>query len=232
MALSTDEIVARVREVGACCIPDFLSASELEEAREALDRACAELGHGDQKAGERARLDGQHLMGYPGLARIFDHPRIIELSAILTAEPDPFLQETVANRYLPPVAALTAHVDENFGLVPPFMRVTWALFLDDIFADSGALQIVPGSHLLNYIDEIDPDKQPPTDEDVLNAEYVPIELKAGALILRASDLWHSVAPIHHLRRYVTGSYISRTRLSPWFKADLERQIAEQEAPSS
>jgi len=229
MSLSVDEIIATVRKEGVCCIPDFLTAAELADARADLDQACADLGHGDQEAGSRARLGGRILLDYPGLARIYNHPRTIALSAILTEDPAPFLQEIVANRYYPPVDALEAHLDEGYGLVPAFMRVTWALFLDDTTAESGALQVSPGTHWRNYVDENEPDKQPPTDEEIRDADYRAIELTAGTLVLRASDIWHCVKPIHHLRRYVTGSYISRTRLTPWFREDIAKQVAERDA---
>ncbi|MCJ8332287.1 MAG: phytanoyl-CoA dioxygenase family protein [Lentisphaeria bacterium] len=224
-----EDIINTVKETGACCIPDFLSESELQEAREDLDKACADMGFGDQKSGERARLDSPDLLSYPGIERIFNHPETKELAAMFTGDEDPFVQEVVANRYYPPFPPLDPHMDENFGLVPPFMRLTWALFLDDTTAESGALCYVPGSHLRNYVDDAEADKQPPTDDEVEHADYVPIPLTAGTLVLRASDVWHSVKPINHLRRYLTGSYISRTRLTPWFKKDIERIITERAA---
>jgi hypothetical protein len=227
--MSDEQIVDRVRKEGACCIPDFLTEAELAEARTDLDQACTDMGHGDQQPETRARLGDRSLLNYPGLARIYDHPRTIKLSAILTEDADPFLQEMVANRFYPPFDVMQPHLDEDFGLVPPFMRVTWALFLDDISAESGALQYAPGTHWRNYVDENDPDKLRPTQAEIQAADYVPIELSAGALILRASDVWHCVKPIHHLRRYVTGSYISRTRMTPWFKENVEKQIAERRA---
>jgi len=226
---TNETIIETVKEAGACCIADFLTESELHEAREDLDKACADMGYGDQKSGERARLDSPDLLSYPGIERIFNHPRTKELAELFIGEADPFVQEIVANRYYPPCPPLDPHVDENFGLVPPFMRLTWALFLDDTTAESGALCYVLGSHLRNYIDDTEPDKQIPTDDEVEHAIYTPIPLTAGSLIVRASDVWHSVKPINHLRRYLTGSYISRTRLTPWFKKDIERIIAERAA---
>ena len=174
-------------------------------------------------AGQRTRLAGAHLLNYPAIAAVFGHPDILKLSATLTGEPEPFLQEIVSNRYIPPHEGIKPHLDEDFGeLVPPFMRITWALFLDDISADSGALLISPGTHLRNYRSDAEPAKKSPTVEEVQGAPYEPIELKAGTLIVRASDVWHGVAPIRHLRRYITGSHTSRTRISNWMKEDLAR----------
>jgi hypothetical protein len=167
------------------------------------------------------------LLKYPGLARVYGHPRTIELSALITEEPKPFLQEIVANRYIPPHPGVPPHLDEDFGeLIPPLMRVTWALFLDDISPESGSLTYVPGTHWNNYIDRQEPDKATPAKEEVQRAEYIPISLKAGTLVLRAADVWHAVRPIHHLRRYITGSFSSRSRTSQWLKADMTRQLAE------
>ena len=227
MTPETQEIINTIRCEGVCLIPGLLSDTELEEARQDLTRAYAEAGKEVVDPGDRTRLSGPHLLNYPGLARVFGHPRIIELSARVTGEEQLFLQEIVANRYTPPHPGVHPHLDEDFGeLVPPFMRVTWALFLDNISAESGALTYVPGTHWNNFIDDRNPDKPTPTKEEVQEAEYVPIELEAGTLILRASDVWHAVRPIYHLRRYITGSFSRRSLTSRWLDDNLARQVKE------
>jgi hypothetical protein len=227
MTTETQTIVEAVRSEGVCLVPGLLSAEELEEARRDLTCACEETGKGGIEPGERTRVSGPSLLKYPGLARVYGHPRIIELSALITEEPKPFLQEIVANRYIPPHAGVSPHLDEDFGeLVPPLMRVTWALFLDDISPESGALTYVPGTHWRNYLDRQKPEKATPTKEEVQQAEYIPLGLQAGTLILRAADVWHAVRPIHHLRRYITGSYSSRSRTSQWLEENMARQIKE------
>ncbi|MDP6506280.1 MAG: phytanoyl-CoA dioxygenase family protein [Planctomycetota bacterium] len=221
---SKGEIIETVREKGLCCLPDFLTPSEIEETRQDFTRAFTDAGHENQQPGVRARLSGEHLLKYPCLARVYGHPRILELASRITEEPQPYLQEIVVNRYLPPHPGVGKHLDEDFNeLIPPFMRVTWALFLDDISAESGALTYAPGTHWNNYLDENIPGKKSPTNEEVAGAEYIPAELRAGTLILRASDVWHAVRPIHHLRRYITGSHCSRTRVSNWLKENVQKQ---------
>ncbi len=225
MTTETQAIVDSVRSEGVCLVPGLLTQEELEEARNDLTRACEDAGKGEITPGERTRVSGPWLMKYPGLARVYGHPRTIELSALITEEPMPFLQEIVANRYIPPHPGVPPHLDEDFGeLIPPLMRVTWALFLDDISPESGSLTYVPGTHWNNYIDPQEHDKATPTKKEVQQAEYIPITLTAGTLVLRAADVWHAVRPIHHLRRYITGSFSSRSRISQWLKADMARQL--------
>ena len=147
MTTETQAIVDSVRSEGVCLVPGLLTQEELEEARNDLTRACEDAGKGEITPGERTRVSGPWLMKYPGLARVYGHPRTIELSALITEEPMPFLQEIVANRYIPPHPGVPPHLDEDFGeLIPPLMRVTWALFLDDISPESGSLTYVPGTH--------------------------------------------------------------------------------------
>jgi len=225
MDIETENILETVRREGACLVNGLLTDDELEQAGQDLYRAFEAAGKGRIVPGERSRLSGPWLLKYPGLARVYGHPRIIELSALITEEPLPFLQEIVANRYIPPHPGVSPHLDEDFGeLVPPLMRVTWALFLDDISPESGALTYVPGTHWRNYIDVEFPEKTSPGKEEVQRSEYIPIGLKAGTLILRAADVWHAVRPIHHLRRYITGSYSRRSRTSQWLKENMSSQI--------
>ncbi|NKB71164.1 MAG: hypothetical protein GKR89_29180 [Candidatus Latescibacteria bacterium] len=226
---SKSEIVKTVKAEGVYCLPNLLSKNELDETRQDLGRACRDAGHEAYNAGERTRLSGEVLLKYPAIARVFSDPQILELCSSITEEPIPFLQEIVANRYIPPHPGIAPHSDEDFGeLVPPFMRVTWALFLDDISAQSGALLYAPGTHWHHYLSKDDPEKKSPTQEQIRTANYVPIELMAGTLILRAPEVWHAVAPIHHLRRYITGSYSSRNRVSSWLGKDIARLRAQRQ----
>lgn len=230
MAQSEREIIESIKVQGVCCLPNFLDEKELEETRRAVELACTDKGHGQHIAGQRTRLSGAFLLTYPAIARVFASRQIKKLCSKITEEPTPFLQEIVTNRYIPEHPGLSAHLDEDFGeLVPPFMRLTWALFLDDISAESGALLYAPGTHWNNYISAEDPDKQSPTAAEIRSATYVPIQLSAGTLILRAADVWHAVSPIHHLRRYITGSYSTRTRVSEWLKADIAKQTRDRRA---
>jgi len=216
-------IVKTVREEGAHCIPDFINEAELAEVRDALACALAETGHAEEIPGERSRLSGIELLRYPGLARVFYSSRIKAICTAILEEPEPFLIEIIANRYIPPHAGMHAHLDAPVDEpVPAFSRVTWALFLDDISADSGALLYAPGTHLDNFEDT---DTPPLTEQRIRDAAYVPIELSAGTLIVRSTDVWHAVAPIHHRRRYVTESYYSVSRQNPRMRADVAAERA-------
>ena len=116
------------------------------------------------------------------------------------------------NRYRPFHPGVGRHTDGKPGeLSPPFSIVSTQVFLDDIEIDSGALTYAPGSHILHY--ESATDHRPPTKEKIDVGNYVAEELKAGSVIFRLPEVWHAVNPIHRLRRYVTGTYTSRDRLS-------------------
>ena len=97
-----------------------------------------------------------------------------------------------------------------------------AVFLDDIWEESGALTYVPGSHKLHYEVPGNPGYESPSTEDINVDGYVPAELKAGSVLFRVPEVWHAVNPIHHLRRYVTASYSIRGRVSGL----MEQKIAE------
>jgi len=215
------EIVASTRERGIGILPGLLRDRELEEARAAFDQAFRDAGKGAPPPGTRDGLAGETLLQYPALVRLFAHPRILGIVAGVMEDPRPWIWHVNLTRYVPPYAGMAAHTDGWMGeLSPPFARQAMAVFLDDISAESGALTYVPGTHRLHYEAPGEPGRQPPTADEIAAGDYLPAVLTAGSVLFRVPEVWHAVNPIHHLRRYVTASFMGRGRLSP--KAEKAR----------
>ncbi|MCJ8330380.1 MAG: phytanoyl-CoA dioxygenase family protein [Lentisphaeria bacterium] len=135
-------------------------------------------------------------------------------------EDNPWFQKIAANRYTPPYSGIEKHSDGNPGTTgTAFSRLVATIFLDDISIDSGALNYVPGSHLLHF-DRDDPNYKSPTNEEILAGDFIPAELKAGSVLFRVPCVWHSVSPIKHLRRYISVSYTIRGPMSSWDMANV------------
>ena len=79
--------------------------------------------------------------------------------------------------------------------------------------EPGTRDSISGTALLHYEDPADPVRQAPTKEALEAGDSIPAVLKAGSVLFRVPEVWHAVLPIHHLRRYVTGSYAIRGRIS-------------------
>ena len=207
------KIVATVRSNGIAVLPGLLAEDELTEIRHQFDQAYLDTDKGPGEPGTRDSISGTALLHYPALANLFIHPRILVIvSAILNETP--WLWQLKTNRYTPEHPGVGKHTD-GFPdeISPPFTRQAMAVFLDDISPNSGALTYVPGTHKLHYEDPADPARQAPTKEAIEAGDYIPAVLKAGSVLFRVPEVWHAVLPIHHLRRYVTGSYAIRGRIS-------------------
>jgi hypothetical protein len=138
----------------------------------------------------------------------------------------PFLFESVANCYTAGHSGVVAHFDwEDFDApIPPFSSITWVVFLDDNRASTGALTYVPGSHWRHFEDETGAPGERRIREQMKAAEYTPIELTAGSLLVRVTEVWHAVTPVTCLRRYITGSYIRRSRVSVEMQRKRDAEI--------
>lgn len=135
------------------------------------------------------------------------------VSAMLN-EPTPWVWVVKTNRYTPEHIGVRKHTDGFLGeLAPPFTRQAMAVFLDDVDEESGALTYVPGTHLLHYQNDQNPNRVPPTQEDIDAGKYVPATPKAGDVVFRVPEVWHAVIPIFRMRRYVTASYSIRGQVS-------------------
>jgi hypothetical protein len=229
MNTEDEEVVAMARADGIAILTDLFDTDELTEIRRQFDQAYLDTGKGPGEPGRRDSISGEALLRYPALANLFIHPRILGIvSAILSAK-NPWLWQLKTNRYTPEHPGVGKHTDGFPGEIsPPFTRQAMAVFLDDISVSSGALTYVPGTHTLHYEDPSDSSRQAPSKEDIGVGNYIPAELKAGSVLFRVPEVWHAVIPIHHLRRYVTGSYATRGRVSQ-VMADKIKGVSEKRA---
>ena len=219
------EIVKTARENGVGIAHNLLTEEELSLGREAFDQVYLDLDKGPGKPGTRDSIWGEELLKSAALERLFSHPYIISIISGILDESRPFLQKMKTNRYTPFHQGVGRHTDGKLGeLSPPFSMVSTQVFLDDIEIDSGALIYVPRSHVLHYELAENPDHQPPTKEQIQVGDYVPTELKAGSVIFRLPEVWHAVNPIHHLRRYVTGTYTSRDCLNASMTENVDKVV--------
>jgi ectoine hydroxylase-related dioxygenase (phytanoyl-CoA dioxygenase family) len=218
------QLVDTLRRDGIAVLPDLLSADEVAAVRAEFDRSCLDAGKGLGDPGVRDGVSGDALLAYPSLAALFWHPRILSVVTAMLEQPTPWVWVLKTNRYTPDHDGVRRHTDGFLGeLSPPFSRQAMAVFLDDIDVDSGALTYVPGSHRLHFEDAGEPQRQPPTQEQIDAGDYVPASLKAGSVLFRVPEVWHAVNPIHRLRRYVTASYMSRGGVS----VEMERRAAKE-----
>ena len=168
-------------------------------------------------------------MSASALANLFIHPRILGIVSAILNDDNLWLWQLKTNRYTPEHPGVGKHTDGFPGEIsPPFTRQAIAVFLDDISVGSGALTYVPGTHKLHYEDPADSSRQAPSKEDIEAGNYIPAVLKAGSVLFRVPEVWHAVIPIHHLRRYVTGSYATRGKVSPMM-AEKIKGVSEKRA---
>ena len=209
------EIVATARASGIAVLPGLFNDGELEEIRRQFGQAYLDTGKGLGEPGTRDSISGETLLRYPALADLFIHPRILRIVSAILDDCNPWLWQLKTNRYTPEHPGVRKHTD-GFPdeISPPFTRQAMAVFLDDISIDSGALTYVPGTHKLHYEDPAEPSRRAPSKTAIAAGDYIAAELKAGSVLFRVPEVWHAVVPIHRLRRYVTGSYATRGRVSP------------------
>ncbi|MFT5365630.1 MAG: hypothetical protein ACI8V2_000570 [Candidatus Latescibacterota bacterium] len=205
-------LVETIRKNGIGVLRNLLSAQEVETVRTEFDQAHLDLGKGPGTPGVRDSLSGEALLAYPNLAALYSHPRIMNIISTMLNEPMPWVWVVKTNRYTPEHIGVRKHTDGFLGeLAPPFTRQAMAVFLDDVDEASGALMYAPGTHLLHFND--DPNRCPPTQEDIDAGDYIAATPKAGDVVLRVPEVWHAVIPIHRMRRYVTASYSVRGQVS-------------------
>ena len=210
-----EKIIATARSNGIAVLPGLFDNDELEEIRQHFDQAYLDHGKGSGEPGTRDSISGETLLRYPALSNLFIHPRILRIVSAILDECNPWLWQLKTNRYTPEHPGVRKHTD-GFPdeISPPFTRQAMAVFLDDISSDSGALTYVPGTHKLHYQDPAEPARRAPSKTAIEAGDYIAAELKAGSVLFRVPEVWHAVVPIHRLRRYVTGSYAVRGRVSP------------------
>ena len=185
--------VEAVREDGFALIPSVLSASEMGEAREALDRlqpfgldgsSWSELNQHFKCVFNRDRLWLSYV----------DRPGIIELAESLMGS-DCHIIGMTAWKSGPGYDGWRVHVDQVFVPVPesvftdrtfqlPVWICTAHFYLSDIAEDLCPTYIIPGSHKSG--------RKPDRGEEIWNGHSPePVLCKAGDVLFFRSEIWHS-----------------------------------------
>ena len=192
---ATDELLARYHEQGFVVLPGVLSASEIEDLREALQPYLdLELAGRNDFEGERTRRVYSLVGRGAVFERTAEHPAVLPLLDALL-QPGYLLTASQAICIDPGETPQPVHYDDVFYPLArprPAVSVSTIWALDDFSAVGGATEVIPGSHA--WGDERvaatygkTADGQPDRD---IEAELVPVEMPAGSLVLFAGTLLH------------------------------------------
>ena len=173
--------------------------------------------------GSRVFSGGDQLGLYPGLARLFMHPRVVKIVGAIMGEKLPFLQHMLADRYNVGHPGLWAHSDAGPEHAPPFERIATMIFLDDIGNPDPSLEYVPRSHIPYFLDSdfrvpskavlplpVGRDSYDEIHAAHAEGRFIPVNVPAGGCVFRVPATWHAVRPVNRLRRYITGRYLARS----------------------
>ncbi len=196
----TAGLAESVHEDGFALIPGVLSASEVGEAKEALDRlqpfgldgsSWSELNHHFKCVFNRDRL----WLSYA------DRPGIIELAESLMGSQCHIIGMTAwksgpgydgwrvhVDRVFVPlpesVFAVSGALEEDRAFQLPVLICTAHFYLSDVTEDLCPTYIIPGSHKSGR----KPDR---TEETWNNRPIEPVLCKAGDVLFFRSEIWHS-----------------------------------------
>jgi ectoine hydroxylase-related dioxygenase (phytanoyl-CoA dioxygenase family) len=176
-------------EHGLCLVAGVLDQTTLSTMHDELYKAAAS----DRARGREKKfgLDDEHddtnqrvwnvLSRNPVFVDLAEHPAALRLVRSVLGWPA-LLGNLSANITGPGGGEMVLHADQIFvpepwPAEPQGCNVSWCV--DDFTADNGATCVVPGSHLLHRV--------PQVDEQV---EAVPIVAPAGTMVVFESRLWH------------------------------------------
>jgi ectoine hydroxylase-related dioxygenase (phytanoyl-CoA dioxygenase family) len=198
--MNLTEAKTRIADDGYCILEGLIDPSEAERL-DALARPLMAHQTGYVK------LEGA-LNHIPELARLCDHPAVLEIAEHLLSEPFYLVNNVCTMWCQPGSSAGGLHSDWPLGNVPqpwprfPFlMQTMW--MLTDFTPDNGATRIVPGSHLAG---------RPPTP----NRDYpheIPAVGQKGSVLIWHGAVWHRNGPNITTDRHRMGANIAYI---PWF----------------
>jgi hypothetical protein len=178
------------KENGFCVFPGMLSRSELERARDALDKGIAKtrakgLAHIATLDPNAANIRVNNL---PSIDPVFIEllmrdNALQEVKALLGQHY--LISNFTANIALPGSKSMRLHSDQSLVIPPPWphvfaMNIIWCL--DDVHAANGATLYLPGSHRYQTPEEVP--------VDALD-RMLPFEAPAGSFIAMEGRLWHT-----------------------------------------
>ena len=175
------DILDGIRDEGYIVLEDLLSDEEIATTLSELEPHFGAEGWGRTDfEGLRTERIYSLLAKCPSVARMVEHPRILEiLDAFL--RPSRLLAACQATRIHPGETAQALHADDEVGApprprAPQSVSVMWAL--SEYTPENGSTLIVPGSHLW-------PDDRRPVAEEAIS-----LELRAGSALVWLGGLFH------------------------------------------
>lgn len=205
-------LVDKLNEYGVVIIPEYLGAEDIEQLKvEFEDFLSSEDTPYKKKTpysdGRAARVDRETLdtKRYPKTSEVFSAPFMRELTDAFWGK------ETKLNREIFVVNDVVGskHVanDLHFDIKPTFK---FFIYLTDTTAENGAFSCVPGSHKLTpklreeygekiSFDNRDQSRELPVKEE---EEVIPIEGKAGSLIIFTTETFHKAGFVSKGERLV------------------------------
>lgn len=216
---SPPEMLKKVHEYGLCVLPEFSGADELVPLNEEFDAILSgqpreginpiELNAGAGADVHLYELGGQ----FPRMQEFFRASWMQEISDEYWEGPAK-LNDHI---YVMKEVAGTEHVaqDLHFDVLKTFK---FFLYLNDVTAENGAFSCVPGSQKLTEqkreelgdsvsYENRELTREHPYSED----EIIPIEGKAGTLIIFTTEVWHRAGKVSQGERRVMRGH---TRLAP------------------
>lgn len=181
--VDAEAVAAEVMEVGYAVVPDFIDAAQVQQLQDELAPIFDAMPKVDRGDGPFSRHTHNLLEKTRAVDDLITKPALLAIIEAILG-PDFQISSVVAMRPAPGDVAQRLHMDDGHYPLPrpaqPLVANTLTA-LDDFTADNGATLVVPGSHKL----------KPPVDP---SARTVPVEAKAGSLLVWHGALWHAGGP--------------------------------------
>ncbi len=200
---------AEIRERGYAILERQLDSATIEAIRSELSPHLQRqhMGRNDFEGLNSERVYAL-LAKAPSVARLVEHPRVLELIDELLP-PNYLLSANLAINVHPGETAQAFHIDDAAGGDPvgrprPWFGISTIWALDDFTPDNGATEVVPGSHRW------------PADRVPAATEIVPAIMPAGSVLVFAGNLLH--------RGGANRAQAARLAITPQYCAPWMRQI--------
>ena len=232
-----EKVLALLAEQGVVIIPDYISSEELAEMNKEFDAVLQKTVHGDGVKGCISR--GPEV----GEAVLMTREEADEdvLPTTLEFFRQPFMEE-LKNSYWGAEATLNNEIyvcrdivgtrheanDLHFDVVPKFK---FFIYLTDTTRENGAFSCLPGSHIktqalrkkhgkkISYKNR--PLSRIPEEEE--NA--IPIEGKAGTLIIFTTEVWHKAGQVAEGERRTMRGHCRRSNDERGLKNFLKKIVS-------
>jgi hypothetical protein len=190
-AMREIDVTTQLATEGYLIVPDVLDAAEVAKVRTALILA----GEESERRGRATFIEG--LDPNPSNVRVFNlldlspvfrelimHPVGISLVERLIGKHF-LISNFTANIAKPGSRSMAIHADQAIAIPEPWespwaVNIVWCL--DDMYHENGATLFLPGSHLIQRVNELPQN---------IRQKMQPFEAKAGSIIAMDGRLWHT-----------------------------------------